>query len=284
MRAALGALVLVAAMPSTAAAQTTPSTAAPALAPASATDTTVAARPPADAQPAPEQPFLYMSDTRGPLPRHFLAGYALAFSSSPGAIRPLPGRFDQEAVVHDLSLEAGLLPRLSLYGAAWIAQPIGQTSVGNVAVQAGARVWLTDPRARRFRLVTQIGFLREFGADLGVVGEVTGSWDIGRLRLAAAVHGEHLFAAGRDPIDLYVVAGASVRVASFARVGAEYVVEDLEAAFDGGDDAERGVRQYLGPDVAWSLFRDRLLVTTGAAAQLARAPGVLARAALTYVY
>jgi hypothetical protein len=236
-----------------------------------------------DELPRYEQPFLYMTDTHGLKPKQILAGYALAFSSSPGAIRPVPGHFDQEGVVHALALEIGLLPRLTLYGSTLIAQPIGESDVGNVAVQAGARVSLTNPRARRVRVVLQAGVLREFGADVGVIGEVTGSWDIGRVRLAAALHGEHVFAPGRDPIDLYAVAGVSVRVASIVRVGAEYIAEDLEAAFD-DDEAERGARHYLGPDVALSLFRDRLLVTAGVATQVARTPGVLARTALAWVY
>lgn len=230
-----------------------------------------------------EQPFLYMTDTHGVAPRQVVAGYSLAYSSDAGAIRPVPGHFDQQGVVHGVALEAGLLSRLSIYGTALIAQPLGQSDVGNVAVQAGARVTLTDPRARRLRLVVQTGFLREFGADYGLVGEVTGSVDLGRVRLAAALHGEHIFAHGRDPIDLYVVAGVSVRVHRLVRVGAEYVAQDLEAAFD-GDEAERGARHYLGPDVALALFGDHLLVTAGAATELARRPGVLARTAVSYVY
>lgn len=237
----------------------------------------------AEARAPYEQSFLYMTDTHGLLPKQVLAGYSLAYSSDAGAIRPVPGHFDQEGVVHGIALEAGLLPRLSIYGTALIAQPLGPSDVGNVAVQAGARVTLTNPRAQRFRLVVQTGFLREFGASYGIVGEVTGSVDVGRVRFAAALHGEHIFAGARDPIDLYVVAGVSVRVHRVVRLGAEYVAQDFEAAFD-DDEAERGARQYLGPNVALALFRERVLVTAGAAAELARTPGVLARTAVSYVY
>jgi hypothetical protein len=230
-----------------------------------------------------EQPFAYIVDPHGPAPKQLLLGYALAFSSSAGAVRPVPGNFDQEAVVHALSLAVGVAPRLSIYGDAMIAEPIGHSDVGAVAVQAGVRVLLTPPRWERLRLVVQAGMLREFGADYGVVGEVTGSYDIGRVRLAATMHAEHIFASGRDPIDLYSVVGASVRVLSVLRVGAEYVAEDIEEAGT-DDDAERGVRHYLGPNMALALYHRRVLVTTGAAVQAARTPGVLARAAFTYVY
>ncbi|MGZ3426612.1 MAG: hypothetical protein ACXVCV_08185, partial [Polyangia bacterium] len=76
-----------------------------------------------------EQPFLYMTDTHGPAPRQVLAGYALAFSSSAGAIRPVPGHFDSEAVVNAFSLEAGLLPRLSIYGTTMLAEALGHSDV-----------------------------------------------------------------------------------------------------------------------------------------------------------
>jgi hypothetical protein len=235
------------------------------------------------ARPAVEQPFLYLVDPHGPGARQVLAGYALAFSSSAGAIRPIPGNFDREGVVHALSLEVGVLDRLRVYGQTMIAESIGNSEVNAVAVQLGARVLLTPTSWRRLRLMLSGAFLREFGAEMGASGELTATYDLGRVRLAAALHGERVFAANRDPIDLYAVAGVSVRVAGILRVGAEYVAQDLEE-LDGEDDAEGGARQYAGPDVALSLHKDRLLITAGGAIELARAPGVLARAALTYVY
>jgi hypothetical protein len=99
-----------------------------------------------------------------------------------------------------------------------------------------------------------------------------------------AVHAEHLFAPGRDPLDLYAVLGVSVRVNRFLRLGAEYVGQDLEALADDDGDAEGGPRHYVGPDVALSLRKNHLLLTGGVAVELAGTPGVLARAALDYVY
>jgi hypothetical protein len=249
---------------------------------ARAAEATVAA-PAARPDAGVEQPFLYLVDPHGPAARQVLAGYALAFSSSAGAIRPIPGHFDAEGVVHALSLTLGVVDRVQLYGATMIAQSIGQSEVGSVAVQAGARAILTPAHWTRFKLMVQAAFLREFSADLGVTGEVTATYDVGRVRLAAAAHVEHVFAPGRDPVDLYAVAGVSVRVLSILRVGGEYVAQDLEAAFE-PEEAEHGARHYLGPNVALSLYRRRILVTGGGAVEVARSPGVLARAALTYVY
>jgi hypothetical protein len=234
-------------------------------------------------EPTVEQPFLYLVDPHGPAARQVVAGYALAFSSSPGAIRPIPGHFDAEGVVHALSLTVGVVSRLQLYISTMIAQPVGQSEVGSVALQTGARVLLTPPAWQRFRLMGDVALLREFGTDLGVISELTASYDIGRVRLATAVHGEHIFAPGRDALDLYAVAGISVRVIPILRLGLEYVAQDLEAALE-DDEAEGGARHYVGPDVSLALHGRHLLLTGGGAVQIARSPGVLARAALTYVY
>jgi hypothetical protein len=165
-----------------------------------------------------------------------------------------------------------------------IAESIGSaTDVNAVALQLGGRVLLTPPRWQRFRLMATGAFLREFGASLGMYGELTASADVGRVRFAASVHAEHVFAGKRDPVDLYAVAGVSVRVARMLRLGAEYIAQDLEAAGE-NDEAEGGARHYVGPDVALAFLRSRLLVTAGGAVQIAQNPGLLARAAVTYVY
>ena len=239
---------------------------------------------PAPASAPVEQPFLYMVDPHGPAARQVVAGYGLAFSSTAGAIRPIPGNFDAEGLVHTLSLEVGVLDRLRVFAQTMIAQSLGSASdVNAVALQLGARLVVTPPSWQRFRLMVSGAFLREFGAALGAYGELTASYDVGRVRIAAALHGERVFAAGRDPIDLYGVAGVSVRVARMLRLGVEYVAQDLEEA-DGDADAEGGTRHYLGPDIALSLHNNRLLLSAGAAVQAAERPGLLARAAVTYVY
>jgi len=115
-----------------------------------------------------EQPFLYMVDPHGPAARQVLAGYALAFSSTAGAIRPIPGNFDSEGVVHTLSLEVGVIDRVRVYAQTMIAESIGSASdVNAVALQLGARLLVTPPSWQRFRLMITGAFLREFGAALG---------------------------------------------------------------------------------------------------------------------
>jgi hypothetical protein len=232
-----------------------------------------------------EQPFLFLNDPHGPGPKHVVAGYGLAFSSSPGAIRPIPGNFDGEAVVHAVSLDVGVARRLDVFATGLLAQPVGDASrIAAVAVKAGGRVLLTRPESRQWRVAIEAAYLREFGPANGLYGEVTGTFDVGRVRLAAAAHVEHVFDAARDPVDLYAVAGVSVRILDQLRLGAEYVLQDLEAAFDDDHDAEKGVRQYVGPNVALAFANRHVLVTGGVAAELAQQPGLLGRVSLAFAY
>jgi hypothetical protein len=105
--------------------------------------------------------------------------------------------------------------------------------------------------------------------------------DVGRVRMAATVHGEHVFSSGRDPLDVMVQLGASYRVAGAFRLGAEYVGQDLEESFTAG--AEGGARHFVGPTASLQLLRDRLTMVAGPSVGLsALSPEVLARFALSY--
>jgi hypothetical protein len=77
------------------------------------------------------------------------------------------------------------------------------------------------------------------------------------------VHGEHVFADGRDPLDIMVDLAASYRVAGSFRAGIEYVGQDLEETF--GDGAEAGARHIVGPIASMQLLRDRLTLVAGPA-------------------
>jgi hypothetical protein len=106
---------------------------------------------------------------------------------------------------------------------------------------------------------------------------VTATCDVGRLRLAAMAHGEHVFRDGSDPIDLMATLGASVRVVPAFRLGVEYIVQDIEEAFaSGGGDAgdadsnvpgaaEGGVHQFVGLTGSVALLRRKLFINFGPA-------------------
>jgi hypothetical protein len=97
------------------------------------------------------------------------------------------------------------------------------------------------------------------------------------------VHGEHVFAAGRDTVDVLVMAGASYALAGPLRAGIEYVAQDIEETF--ADQAERGVSQFLGPQVALELLAKRLSVAAGPAIGLGSQSATYSgRLSLAYEY
>ena len=107
--------------------------------------------------------------------------------------------------------------------------------------------------------------------------------DEGLARFAASLHGERLFATGRDTIDLSVMAGATIRMLDTVRAGVEYVGQDLEGAFS--QEAEGGARHLVGPVVSAALFGQRMSATAGPALALGVGQTrVLGRAALTYQF
>ncbi len=143
-------------------------------------------------------------------------------------------------------------------------------------LMAGARFAPFDLASHGFRLSIAAGYLMDLDQASGMYARISASYDVGRLRLAAMVHGEHVFRDGSDPVDLFVTAGASVRLVPAFRVGIEYVVQDLEEAFvkDSDDDdddkpvpgaAEGGVHQFLGVGGTFDLLRHRLFINFGPA-------------------
>jgi hypothetical protein len=130
-------------------------------------------------------------------------------------------------------------------------------------------------------LVLSAGYLRELEGGNGAWARAAITQDIGRFRLAATVHGEHVFLPGRDSLDVMVMAGANCHVAGPLRAGVEYVGQDLEEAFS--KEAEGGARQFIGPVMSLELFKDRLSIVGGPAVGLSYAsPKILGRAALAY--
>jgi hypothetical protein len=134
------------------------------------------------------------------------------------------------------------------------------------------------------RAVASAGYARELTGANGTWARVAITQDFGPMRLATTLHGEHIFAAGHDAVDMTAMLGANVRVAPFLRAGAEYVAQDLEGALD-PEEAERGVRHFLGPSASFTLLDERLTIAGGPAFGLsAISPRVLGRVAATYSF
>jgi hypothetical protein len=152
---------------------------------------------------------------------------------------------------------------------------------------AGLRLSLLPDSVKTTHLVLSGGYLREAWTPDQPQGD-DGAWlrlsvvqEISRLRLAATVHGEHVFAGGRDPVDVMLQLGASYRITGPWRAGVEYVGQDLEETF--ADAAEGGARHFVGPTTSLQLLHDRLTIVAGPALGLsAYSPSFIGRLGMAY--
>jgi len=226
------------------------------------------------------RPWLYLDDPLLAAPMHALAFSRATYTADPSPTRPFGANISRPGAVVELGAEAGLLPRLSLAASAFG----GGDQLGFGAL-AGLRWAPFDGTGKATRVVVSGGWLRELDA----IGS-NGAWlrfaitqDIRRLRLGATLHGEHVFATGRDPIDVLVMAGASYAIAGPLRAGIEYVAQDIEETF--GSEAEAGARQFLGPQMQLDLFDRRLSVAGGPAFGIGQqSPTFSGRLSVAYEY
>jgi hypothetical protein len=175
-----------------------------------------------------------------------------------------------------VSADVSLLPWLALTGSAY-----GDGRAAGAG--GGLRVSLL-PRASSTHFVLGAGAMRAIEGVAGAWASLAAQQDLGRVRVGASVHGEHLFSAGRDALDVLVSAGASVAIAGPIRAGVEWVGQDLEAAAD-PEEAEGGVRAFAGPTASAELFDRRLAIVGGPAFGLTRgAPPVGARLSIAYAF
>jgi hypothetical protein len=219
----------------------------------------------------PERSWLYLEEPQLADPLHAVVGsrvsYASSASTTSGASTTL-----------EAGGELGLLPGLALTATGLTA------SESQVGALAGARLSLLPRAWRTTRAVASGGYARELTGANGTWVRLAVSQDVGPLRLATTVHGEHVFAAGHDAADITAMLGANVRVASFLRAGAEYVAQDLEGAVD-REEAEQGVRHFLGPSASFALLDEKLTIAGGPAFGLsAISPRVLGRVAVAYSF
>ena len=108
-----------------------------------------------------------------------------------------------------------------------------------------------------------------------------------RLSLTFDLRGAHYFHVGRDPLDVFLTAGALVRATSWLRLGAEYVGEELEGVGDDAADLDLGGggRHYLGPTAVALLRGGRLRLNVTAGPVLTRTDtAALVRGSLAYLF
>jgi hypothetical protein len=242
-----------------------------------------------------DRAWLYLDDAKVPAPLSVIAMTSVSYAhvgASPTRLDAPPykgfaGNTATQGSLLSLGGEVGLLPGVSVMALGQTGI-VGDGSGPNVGALAGVRFQLLPPSIEGAHLVASAGYLREAWALPGQGGGGNGGWaqvafsgDIDRLRLGASVHGEHVFAAGRDGLDLMVQLGASYRVAGAFRAGVEYVGQDLEEL--AADAAEGGARHFIGPTASLRLLGDQLAIVGGPSVGLSeRSPSVLGRVAVSY--
>jgi hypothetical protein len=229
-----------------------------------------------------QRPWLYIDDptVAPPLEVVALTGVSLT-TTGPSPTRPFASNVAHPGGAYDVGAEVGIVPRLSIE-AIGVTSGVREGKGLGVGMIAGLRVAIVDRESTH--LTASAGYLRELEGANGAWGRITFAQDIGRARLAVTAHGEHVFQPARDAVDLMIMAGATFRVVGPLRAGAEYVAQDLEGAID-DEEAEAGVRHFIGPNVALDLLERRLMITAGPALGLSyESPRLVARAALAYAF
>jgi hypothetical protein len=246
-----------------------------------------------------DRSWLYLDDARVADPGAVIGMTSVAYTSvgtnpdpTSAPYRAFAANTAQPGALAALGAEVGVLSRVSLEG-------LGQMQLGgegpgvNPGALAGARFQLSPPSWHNVHLAASAGYLRETwttsphavataagGAD-GAWASFAASLDVDRLRLGLTTLGEHVFAPGRDGVDLMVQAGISYRVANGFRAGVEWVGQDLEETF--ADRAEGGARHFVGPTAALQLLQERLTIVAGPSVGLSNgSPSILGRLAAAY--
>lgn len=240
-----------------------------------------------------ERPWLYNDDPTIPAPWRVVAAMSETYSGNDRSVsRPFASGDDGPGGKASIGVQLGLPYHfaidvtgvLGFFGQNHAAgeDPCADSTTGTCSsvgggLMAGVRFAPFDGAKHGFRLAIGAGYLQDLNQASGMYARVTATYDVGRLRLAAMVHGEHVARNGSDPVDLMATLGASVRVAPAFRVGVEYIVQDLEEAFtsgagDAGDAdssvpgaAEGGVHQFVGLTGSLSLLRRKLFINFGPA-------------------
>jgi len=222
------------------------------------------------------RPWLYNDDPTIPSPLHVVASLGDTYSGNDRSVsRAFASHDTGPGGKANATVQLGIVRMLAV-DVTGVLGGFGNGIGGGV--MAGARFAPFDGAKHGFRLAVAAGYLLDLDEASGVYGRLTMSYDVGRVRLAAMFHAEHVARTGGDPVDLFATAGASVRLVPAFRLGVEYVVQDIEEAFnssttpDPDDDdapvpgrAEGGVHQFVGLTGTFELLRHRLFIDFGPA-------------------
>jgi len=166
--------------------------------------------------------------------------YRLGYASGTCGRSPAAGHGRGTGAEHSLTLGYGVTSRIAPAVSLRLLQPTRGGGSAEATANVGAR--FPVDRSRELALAAHPRD-RPFPRVRGIVrasAKAAASYDIDRLRVAANLHLERVFASDRDAVDVLVMAGASYKTLDMLRLGVEYVGQDLEGAF--GDDEAKAVR------------------------------------------
>jgi hypothetical protein len=251
----------------------------------------MATLPPADKTDPPEskstpwdktpRPWLYSADPTAPAPGRVLASTSVGYAqTNRGAARPFAADVAHGGGVFSAGAEVGILRQFSVSAEGFLA---GQTGA---PMAAGAMLGVNAfPLGGRGPVDVSIsaGYLRELGGANGVWFRGAVAGNVGRFRFSASALGEHVFDVTRDGVDVLMTAAASVKTTDWLRFGTEYVVQDLEGAWD-PKEADGGIRHFLAANAS-VLLANRVQISAGPALGLSpNSPRVLGRLTAAFVF
>lgn len=228
-----------------------------------------------------ERPWLYADDATIPGPWQALVGTRLTYSAADRSVtRPFASNLSTPGGLAEVNGEVGLLPMLSVAVAGVVG--LGDTLSGGMT--AGLRFAPLASAKIPLRVVLGGGYLLERSHGNGMFLRAAATYDAGAFRFGSTFHGEHVFLPGRDALDVMMILAANVKLGRIVRLGVEYVAQDLEGYFD-DEEAEGGVRHFVGPTSSLELFERRLLVAFGPAVGLSySSPKLVARLSVAYAF
>lgn len=229
------------------------------------------------------RPWLYSADPTAPAPLHVLASLSVGYAqTNRGAARPFAADVAHAGAVFSANGEIGLLRQLSVSIEGLLAGQAGTTS----PIGAGAMVGVNGfPLGGRgpVDISVSAGYLRELGGANGLWFRGSVAGNVGRFRLSANALGEHIFDVTRDGVDILLTAAASVKATDWLRVSTEYVVQDLEGAWD-PEEADGGIRHFVSANAAL-LLANRVQISLGPALGLSpNSPRFLGRLTAAYAF
>src|SRR5438094_1995825 len=201
--------------------------------------------------------FLFSTDATGLDARRAAVETGAGYNGLPQDKVALPA--DQRRTDAWIGAAVGITRWLQLDGAVAFADG-PERPYGFGYGRAELRAQLLRPRGKLpLSIAVGGGYQVDALLEHAVTGVLATTLELGRALVTVNVRAAHFFARGRDPVDVVLTCGVSVRTTSWLRLGGEYVGEELEGAGD-PDEVEvgGGGRHYVGPSAAFLMMGGRL--------------------------